>query len=372
MKREEFREWLIDCGYRPNVVNSRVTNCETVCTYEGDLDDFFDIDRCESLIQRLNYTTDDERNNRPAKHKIPINGNQRTGSATLKQAVNLYVKFRMNETVSVKPVTVRTSSINFSSSSSKGSWPVWPLPDEDECYQLAQISTKYIRFLSPEIIKSIVDFNEEIRKNIEQRLEENGINPQLYIWERSSCCFPGVRRYAGSSEIAAYRKRTEIAKIEDALSLDDNDYPKQVWSFIFRGCQFNKFGPDGYSLAHLIDHKKDKNRMPNEFIFPENNKFKPLYGLYTCASNSVYIPNNLMKPTDFNGQIRNLLVRKAYSLYHDVCNIIPSNISIPEPSDEKWNLDQFEWADPVGSIENVKDFNLFRIRKFVNLLGIKI
>ena len=39
-----------------------------------------------------------------------------------------------------------------------------------------------------------------------------------------------------------------------------------------------------------------------EFIFTDNHVFdKPFYGLYTCASNSVYIPSNLMKPTDFNG-----------------------------------------------------------------------
>ena len=156
----------------------------------------------------------------------------------------------------------------------------------------------------------------------------------------------------------------EISAIEDALALDDNDYPKQIWSYIFRDKQFSKYGPAGYSLAHLIDHKKDKNRMDEEFIFSENHLFeKPFYGLYTCASNSVYIPNSLMKPTDFNGAIRNLLVRKAESLYGNYCNLVPTYVKAKESYDSKWNIDNFEWAEPVGTVENLDDFFMFRNKR---------
>ena len=366
MDRQGFVSWLKENGYKQNVVNTRAGNCETVCTYEGDLDVLFEKDECKDLLNRLCYSTDDERNNRPTKHKIPINGNKRTGSATLKQAVTLYVKFRKNKSITVKNVLQSGCSIG---SVRKGDWPDWETPNEEEVYQLAQIITKYVRFLSPAIIGDIVDFNEQIKEKIRDHLEKKGINPDLYLWEKSSCCFPGVRRFAGSSEISAYRKRSEISAINDALLLDDNDFPKQVWSFVFRGQQFSKFGPNEYSLAHLIDHKKDKNRMEKEFIFPTGYKFeKPFYGLYTCASNSVYIPSNIMKPTDFNGQIRNLLFRKAYELYGDICNIIPAFIKIPAPDDEKWELNRFKWAEPVGSVDNVYDFNLFRIEKIAKFL----
>ena len=363
MQNAEFRTWLTENGYLPNVVNSRVTNCETVCRYEGDLDDFFEEDECEKLLQRLCYTADDERNHRPVRHSIPINGNQRTGSATLKQAVNLYVKFRKNIPIQVKEISRTTS---YSSSTQRKDWPVWDKPNEEECYQLAQIITRYVRFLSPEIVEQIVKFNELIKDKMTELLKNKGVDPSLYLWEKSSCCFPGIRRYAGSSEISAFRKRSEISEIENAVLLDDNDFPKQIWSFVFRGCQFNKCGPDGYGLAHLIDHKKDKNRMLEEFIFPEGYKFEnPVYGLYTCASNSVYIPNNLMKPTDFNGEIRNLLFRKAYQLYSPICNIVPPFIKIPEASDSKWDIEKFTWADPVGTTENITDFNIFRAEKLV-------
>ena len=314
------------------------------------------------MISRLCYSTQDERNHAPVRHKIPINGNQRTGSATLKQAVGLYIRYLSNETVTVKTPRQGYTYNFFNSSDSE--WPTWELPTEEDSYQLAKVTTKYIKFLNPEIVSRIVKENEKLASTYYFKLKSKGIDPELYIWEKNSCCFPGVRRYAGSSEIAAHRKRMEISSIEDAIALDDNDYPKQIWSFIFRDKQFSKYGPAGYSLAHLIDHKKDKNRMGEEFTFSDNHVFgKPFYGLYTCASNSVYIPNNLMKPTDFNGAIRNLLVRKAEALYGNYCNLVPSYVKAKENYDSKWNIDNFEWADPVGSIENLDDFFLFRDKR---------
>ena len=368
MRTEEFRKWLIEQGYQPSVANTRVGNCVTVCNYEGDLDLLYDEDKCRDLISRLCYSTQDERNHAPVKHKIPINGNQRTGTATLKQAVGLYVHFLSNDKVSVK--TTRQRNVYNYSHSPDSDWPTWELPTEEDCYQLAKLTTKYIKFLNPEIIARIVRENEKLASTYYFKLKSKGIDPDLYIWEKNSCCFPGVRRYAGSSEIAAHRKRMEITSTEDALALDDNDYPKQIWSFIFKDKQFSKYGPAGYSLAHLIDHKKDKNRMAEEFVFSDNHVFeKPFYGLYTCASNSVYIPNTLMKPTDFNGAIRNLLVRKAESLYREYCNLVPSFVKAKENYDSKWDLENFEWAEPVGSSENLDDFFLFRDKRMDDLFN---
>lgn len=249
-------------------------------------------------------------------------------------------------------------------------WPRWELPTEEDNYQLAKILTKYVRFLLPDIVQRVVENNELIRKDICKKLDSKGINSELYMWEKCSCCFPGIRRYAGSVEISAFKKLSKIEKIEDAIVLDDNDYPKQIWSFIFRRSQFSKYGPDGYGLAHLVDHKKANNRMSEEFTF-ENNIFleKPLYGLYTCASNSVFIPNNLIKPTDFNSSIRNLLFRKAKSLYGSFCNLVPQFIKFKENTDEKWNIENFEWAEPVGKTDNMNAFLEFRKNKLASLFG---
>ena len=116
-----------------------------------------------------------------------------------------------------------------------------------------------------------------------------------------------------------------------ALALDDNDYPKQIWSFLFRGKKFSKFGPEGYSLAHLADHKEYNNRFAQDFEVAElesRNRF--LYGLYTCPTNTVYIPSSLIKPTDFAGTIRGLLMRRAEDLYGGFCNLLPDFLRIPK------------------------------------------
>jgi len=111
MLENEFYDWLL-IKYNPNTANARKANCLNVSKYEGDLDQYFEKDACRSLIEKLSYSTDDEKHNRPAKHKIPISGNLKAGSATLKQAVNLYVEFKTGNTTekpkaeaAVKPET---------------------------------------------------------------------------------------------------------------------------------------------------------------------------------------------------------------------------------------------------------------------------
>lgn len=65
--------------------------------YQGDLDERYNADRCKSIVEELTYSTEDEREKRPQNHLIPINGNIRNGSATLKQAINLYINFCEDE-----------------------------------------------------------------------------------------------------------------------------------------------------------------------------------------------------------------------------------------------------------------------------------
>lgn len=362
MQTEEFRRWLERKGYDARTINSRIGNCETVCRCEGDIDNHYDEDECNDLLRRLTYTTEDERNRRPTRHSIPINGNKRTGTSTLKSALNLYIKFRSGEAHEMRAARQRAARQD-------QLWPDWNMPAEEECYQLAQTTTKYLRFLAPAIVEAIVQDNDRNRTMFCANLTEAGIDPELYLWEKSSCCFPGIRRTAGSSEVAALRGRARVNTIEDAIGIDDNDYPKHLWSFIFRGKQFGKFGPSGYSLAHLIDHKKDKNRMADEFTFTGGHAYqKPFYGLYSSPSNTVYTPTNLIRLTDFNGAVRNLLFQKAESLYKDVCNIVPPYIKVKKNEDPRWDLSEFEWAEPVGTLDNIEAFLKYRQKKIRKML----
>ena len=70
---------------------------------------------------------------------------------------------------------------------------------------LAKVVARYARFLRPEIVQAIVEDNQWHSAAWSGALEKRGIDPRAYLWPRSACAFPGVRRYAGSSEIAILR-----------------------------------------------------------------------------------------------------------------------------------------------------------------------
>lgn len=183
--------------------------------------------------------------------------------------------------------------------------------------------------------------------------------------------FPGVRRYAGSREVAAHRGHTSLTAevLTHALRLDDNEYPKQLWSFVFRGAKFPKHGPDGYALAHMADHKQHGNRASEEFESTSPSTLvRPLFGLYTSAANTAYVPRNLIRPTDFAGALRNLLIRRSQSLYGSFCRLLPAEFSIPVAPSEEWQLDRFTWAEPVGTSVHIQKFLAFRRAEVARLL----
>jgi hypothetical protein len=94
MKTEKFEKWLFqERLQKRSVVQSRISNCRRVEQYYNNLDNHFLKDGGNSLMELLVYSTEDQRNKKPTQHLIPIDGDKRTGSATLKQAVHLYMIF---------------------------------------------------------------------------------------------------------------------------------------------------------------------------------------------------------------------------------------------------------------------------------------
>jgi hypothetical protein len=380
MREDAFRSWLSsNRSYGTGTVNSRVSNCKTVEGCEGDLDQHFDQDRLRGLVEKLTYSKADERQNRAARHQIPINGNVYNGTGTLRSAVSLYKQFRENwvEGNPIVSATVNSARIRNSraKTSSKGrAWPTWDQPGSAEVLALAHATAPFVRFLSPAVVQAVVEDNEQHRIEWTKALQERQIDPAAYLWERSSCAFPGVRRYAGSREIAAHRGHAQLDENQSirALALDDNDYPKQIWSFVFRGAQFSKFGPADYALAHLADHKDHGNRFAMDFEVTETGDgARPLFGLYTCPSNTVYTPVSLIKPTDFVGTIRALLVRRAQGLYGSFCEILPPFLRLPQPPSTDWNVSEFKWSDPVGTTEHIDSFLAFRLERLKKLIEMK-
>ncbi|GHV10332.1 hypothetical protein FACS1894162_3860 [Bacteroidia bacterium] len=93
---KEFKEWLEKYRYPDSkpTVGSRIANCKNVEKNYGDLGTHFDKDKCGRIVSELTYSKADEREKRKPNHPIHIDGNIYNGSATLKQAVGLYVQFR--------------------------------------------------------------------------------------------------------------------------------------------------------------------------------------------------------------------------------------------------------------------------------------
>lgn len=94
-----------------------------------------------------------------------------------------------------------------------------------------------------------------------------------------------------------------------------------------------------------------------------------LFGLYTSPANSVYVPRALIKPTDFSLRLRNLLLRRASDLYGDMCELLPSWLSIPLEDDPAWATDEFNWAETVGDCSNIGRFLEFRNSRIDELFG---
>ena len=365
MQEAQFKVWLgVERELNARTVGSRISNCRRAEHYEGDLDAHYDADKLAGLMDRLNP-------GRP-EHKIPIDGNIRNGTATLKNAVALYRAYRnagsattgSTETAAKRPPHERRTR------RPSAHWPDWPQPDDNELLELARAIAPFVRFLDPGIIDAVVEDNRRLGAEWSPRLEALGIDHAAYLWEGSPCAFPGVRRYAGSTEIAVFRKRTAPDEVpSQCLALDDNDYPKHLWAFVFTGKPFRKKGPYGYQLAHLFDHKEHRNRWRDELDLPPHvDEPATPYGLFTSAANAVYTPDAFLRPTDFSPRLRSLIQRRALQLYGDMCSLVPPPLAVKPCEDPNWALDNFRWGAPVGRTDRIPDFLEFRRERVGELI----
>ena len=342
MQEARFKVWLSQ-KMQAGTVDSQISNCRRVERHEGDLDAHYDADDLAGLMNRLNPGQPE--------HKIPINGSIYSGTATLKNAVRLYRDYRK-----------AGGGTAGSTGAPAKRWPVWPQPNDEDLLDLARAMVPFVRFLDPGIVDEVAKDNRRMGAEWSDRLDALGIDHAIYLWEGSACAFPGVRRHAGSKEIAVFRGQAGSDEPpSQCLALDDNNYPKHLWAFVFTGKPFRKKGPAGYQLAHLFDHKEHGNRWRDELdLPPEMDEPPPLYGLFTSAANSVYVPGAFLRPTDFSLRLRSLVQRRALQLYDDICCIVPPPLAAKPCENPNWALDNFRWSAPVGGMDHVPGFLKFR------------
>ncbi|WP_100074507.1 hypothetical protein [Chryseobacterium camelliae] len=99
MKREEFKNWLINDykegqGMNAGSAENRISNAQKVENALGDLDQHFENDKLESLMIQLKYAKGETK---PLPEGIDIKGNYVDGMATLRQSVRRYLEFKRSE-----------------------------------------------------------------------------------------------------------------------------------------------------------------------------------------------------------------------------------------------------------------------------------
>ena len=92
--KDSYASWLQAQGYSEKSCAPRQANVRTVeRAYGEDLDDIHMRGGLQALVEQLVYSSEDQRRHRPNPSNVAIQGDTRTGLATLKGAVMLYGKF---------------------------------------------------------------------------------------------------------------------------------------------------------------------------------------------------------------------------------------------------------------------------------------
>lgn len=126
MRKDAFRLWLSNRGNASDSVRSRLSNCKIVEKWEGNLDHQFEQDQLVGLLNRLRYSKEDKRRHRPARHKIPIDGDIYDGTATYRSVVSSYKRFRKalaDQAALLAPVPSRSRTAKTSVAAKSSTFP---------------------------------------------------------------------------------------------------------------------------------------------------------------------------------------------------------------------------------------------------------
>jgi hypothetical protein len=156
-----------------------------------------------------------------------------------------------------------------------------------------------------------------------------------------------------------------------ALYLDDNHYPRHIWSFTFLGKTSDTKGPPRYSLAHLFVHKDYNHRDASDELSGDLSAFPMgMSGLFTSAANTAYIHQSVVRPTDWPGPLRRLLQRRLIELYGEVCEPLPPGLRCAPLRGDDFDPSDFRglWAPQVGDLAHLDAFLAFRADRITQLL----
>jgi len=180
---------------------------------------------------------------------------------------------------------------------------------------LSKILGSVSHHLHPDIVKYIIESNIGFKEKFQQYSHKE-LNIHEFFFEGSDCIFPGVRRPV-NRETSGSKWKNNIYK--DGTILNDNTYPRHIWSFLVNGKPYSSSnwkitGLNSFELAHIFGHKTNETSLEkNSFLKFEENK-NP-YSLFTSSSNVVLIPKGLTKPTDKMESVKLCYYQRHIDLY---------------------------------------------------------
>jgi hypothetical protein len=92
----DYPRWLAEQKYSEGTQNSQIYRVKRVEECYGNLDEHFAAGTMQGIIDSLEYSTDDERANKPNPSKLTFEGNIRNNLQSYKNAVVRYLKFLDN------------------------------------------------------------------------------------------------------------------------------------------------------------------------------------------------------------------------------------------------------------------------------------
>lgn len=246
---------------------------------------------------------------------------------------------------------------------------IFPNRMEQEQHVIASVLAKLSYHVHPMIVSKIQTINADTEEKSKlARIFPDGFNLENWMYPGSACVFPGVRRFVGRLNPKDLLKYVP----DKGCIIDDNRFPRHLWTYIaegesYNGSRWKNSGLADFELAHIFSHKPNE-RALEQRVFQDFDVTSSPYGLFSCASNVALIPKGLAKPTDSLPGVRIAFFIRHIELYG--ISTLPGCNSLRKEAVPNWYQD-LEWNEPVlpanweSRIEKLMKYRFSRLTKIL-------
>ena len=322
--RRDYEQWLRRQGYGEGTIVAQLHRVGRVEEHHGALDDHFLRDGLRSLLQTLNYSTEDQRRGRPNPSRIPFFGNARNNLASYKSAVLLYRRFIDTEPTAESRCEPPRQAPDSSSISAAITTPREPTPPRSATRPSAQ------PVIQPRLgPRTLTDFNLDGRAALEAAIASSQYRTTAQaVASLTLFSHPHtVRQTGGHAIFPAIRNQRRVGEYEihggRRVLLDDNKSPTDA--FLWANALSRRGADTQFNHVYAASLDADA---------------------YTALPNLCMTPAFIAKLTDTSESIRGLLRYRSYQLYRWT----PAGHEPPSCPD---NYETLEWAAPLPMVEDV-------------------